>query len=250
MIVCSICRAPNHHLAVTCSACGSFLQARIDALDLFSTAWKIIERPSRALRSVAIATHKNYVFVLSALVGIVPGFFVLRLVHAGEHIRELFLILAGALSGGLVLGMVGVPMIAVLLTVAAKLTGTSIRFRNAYAVVSYSLLPMLYLAVIVLPIQIMTFGLYLFTIQPAAAALRPTSFILFSILEGAAAVWAIALLAIGVKVLTDSTYWRALAIVLMVLLIVAGGIWWGALQIVPPASHTTTASSTVISNGT
>ena len=68
-MLCPICQHENHHLAVVCVSCGSYLQTRVDNLDLFATAGKLIERPRQAFHAIAISRHKNYTILLATLSG-------------------------------------------------------------------------------------------------------------------------------------------------------------------------------------
>ena len=62
MITCSICGVQNDELAVLCSSCKSYLQSKVDSLNLFATIWQLIENPRAAFKKIVLARHKNYVF--------------------------------------------------------------------------------------------------------------------------------------------------------------------------------------------
>ena len=70
MIECRVCGAENGDLALTCGKCKSYLQAKVDTLDLFATAWGILESPARTFKRVVLAKRKNYVVLLSVFLGI------------------------------------------------------------------------------------------------------------------------------------------------------------------------------------
>ncbi len=70
MIPCTVCGEANDDLATVCTKCHSYLQAKVDTIDLFPTIWGLIERPGPTMKKIVLARHKNYVFVLLMLLGV------------------------------------------------------------------------------------------------------------------------------------------------------------------------------------
>ena len=222
MIVCPVCNSSNHHLAVVCTSCGSFLQRKVDNLDLFETSWTVLESPRRGFRSIAIAHHKNYVFALSSLAGIGFAFTYFWLVKAGDVMTDLIGLLAAGISSGIIVGPFIVLLFSLILKVLTIFGRTKVGYRNLYAVSSYSLLPVVISVFTLLPVELLTFGTFMFSRNPSPYLLKPVSYIVILSLDGMCALWTIVLLATGMKVLLDSGWKRAWAVAFISLLIFFG----------------------------
>lgn len=231
---CSLCHAVNDHLAVVCTSCGSFLQARIENLDLFLTAWRVLERPAQAFRTIAIARHKNYVVMISAFCGFAFTFFGFWLLKAGDHTDSLINFLGAGLAVGPAVGIAVMILVAMILYVVLRVSRTKARFRDVFAVGAYSLVPIALSVILILPIEIMTFGLYYFTTNPSPAMLKPVSYYLLSGLDAAFAIWSLWAFVIAVKVLADTTWWRAW-ITGGITLVLFGGLLYGTARLLLPS---------------
>src|SRR6059036_2490374 len=103
MITCSVCGQQNNELAVLCTSCQSYLQSKVENLNLFETIWQLIESPRSAFKRIVLAKHKNYVFVLSSLLGISMAFAMFWLKNLGPQFTNLPTLIG---SGG----FLGVPL--------------------------------------------------------------------------------------------------------------------------------------------
>jgi hypothetical protein len=230
MITCSICNTVNHHLAIVCSSCGGFLQNRIDNLDLFATSWKVIESPTKAFRTIAIAAHKNYVILLSCVAGIALTFFIFWLIKAGEYADSLLNVLVAGFVVGPLFGIVTVLLFSGIFLLFFKNSRCRIKFRNVFAVTAYALGPIVLSVIIFLPIEILTFGIYFFTSNPSPYFLKPVSYVVLIGFDGLCALWSIFLLFTGMKALLDLSWLKVIRMVLLSLLII-GGLFASLLQL-------------------
>ena len=222
MLNCSLCNTPNYHLAIVCSNCGSFLQRRVENLDLFTTMWSLIERPVGGFRTIALARHKNYALTLSAVGGIGLAFLFFWALKAGEFAENMLnLIVAGTLTGPLV-GVVIVGLLSLFVRGIANMSRAKVRLRDVFSVVAYALLPVVFTLFLVLPIELLTFGQFFFTRNPSPFLLKPFSYIVLIGLDGASVLWSLVLLCIGITVLLEGRWFRALSIVFLSLFLVAG----------------------------
>jgi hypothetical protein len=229
MILCPICNNNNHHLSVTCSSCGSYIQTTIDNLDLFSTAWDVIENPKKTFHKIAIAKHKNYGIALSAIAGIAIVFFIFWIIKAAEYTSSLLNFLLAGFVMGPVTGIFSVLIFSLLLIVIIKLSRERIVFRNAFAVVAYALVPVNISVIIILPIEIMTFGLFFFSSNPPPYQLKPVLYYLLLSLDCIFVIWSLLLIWIGVKKLTNRG-WLYSTVVFVLALSVYVGIVVGVIQ--------------------
>jgi hypothetical protein len=222
MITCTVCGVANHHLSISCSSCGSYLQRRIDNLDLFDTVWKVIESPKKAFHEIAIAQHKNYGIVLSGFAGIGFLFTIFWLLKVGETNAQLFSILvAGTLTGPFV-GWIIILLSSALTTVVIRIRGEKARFRNVFAVCAYALIPIVISVGTILPLEIMTYGRYLFTASPSPYLLHPTSWILICGLDTLCGAWTLILYFKGIKALLDVKWLKVIDIGVISLAVFAG----------------------------
>jgi hypothetical protein len=203
IIICPICAAQNHHLAVVCASCRSFIKPKVDNLDLFAVAWKVIESPRKAFYEIAISYHKNYALLLSAVAGFAFSFLALWMVKAGRQEGQLLPLLAVGIFFGPPLGIAIVLFHTILVKAASAITGTFISFRNVLAVCAYSLIPVIITAICILPIELLTFGVFLFDVSPSPYFLHPVSFVVLSGLDILCGVWTLVLYFKGLHVLTD-----------------------------------------------
>jgi hypothetical protein len=233
MITCNVCNTSNHHLAILCSSCGGYLQGRVDNLDLFATGWKIIESPLSAMRIVALARHKNYAAILSAIAGIALTFFIFWLYKLGDHAQTIVNVLGAGLVVGPIIGIIVVLLYSAVITLEIRVSRMQASFRNIFATVSYALVPLVLSVFLVLPIEVMTFGTYFFTSEPSPYLLKPASYILLLSLDGIFALWSIMLLFIGMKTLLDISWARTLNMTLLSLLMFGFGMKM-LLQVIIP----------------
>lgn len=233
MIVCAVCHTENSHLAITCKRCGGFLQARIENLDLFSVAWKVLERPRKAFHIVAVAQHKNYSLLLSGIAGVGIVFFLFWSIEAGEYSESLINLMAAGFASGPLIGLLIVWSYAVCMRLISVFSNVRISLWQLYAVTSYALVPVVASVVFVLPIELMTFGLYFFTKNPSPYLLKPLSYVIMLILDGGFALWAFILLLVGTKTLFNGGWWMTIVRVLIAVAIVVGSVVVVLVQVVP-----------------
>ena len=219
MIPCPVCNNQNHHLSVTCSTCGSYIQTTIDNLDLFTTAWNILEKPKKTFHRIAIAKHKNYGILLSAVAGIAIVYFVFWCIKAADYTQSLLNFLVAGFVMGPLTGIISVLIFSLLMMSIVKLSRVKIKFRSTFAVVAYSLVPIVISVIIILPIEIMTFGLFFFSSNPPPSELKPVSYFTLITLDGILGFWSLILILVGVKKITDKSWVYSLIISLIALLL-------------------------------
>ena len=227
MILCSVCHTENDQYATICKKCGGFLQNRIPNLDLFDVLWKIIETPRNAFRLIMRAEHKNYALFLYSLSGIAvtfAGFWHFRL---GTRFDNILLIILPAILLGIFIGIALCPIASLLQWGLSKMLGNKSSFRNSLGITSYSLLPIVLSLLFVLPIELLTFGMYFFTFNPPPITIKPISYMLLIGLDIALTVWAWILLIIGTAVGGQISLWKSILISALVYGLIAVGLLAG-----------------------
>ncbi len=211
-MICAVCHTENNHLTIVCTTCGGFLQTRIENLDLFATAWGIVEHPRKTFHTIAIANHKNYAVILSALSGIAIAFFIFWCVKAAEYTDSLLSIIAAGTITGPFIGVATVLACAALVKISSSFTRVKASYWQMYALTSYALVPVLASAIFILPIELMTFGAWFFAKNPSPFVIKPVSYVILTGLDALFALWSLALLAIGWKTLLKASWAQVILI--------------------------------------
>jgi len=206
---CPVCGAENDDFAVVCTSCKGYIQAKVDTLDLFQTIWGLIESPSATFRRIALAGTKNYVFVLTIAFGIALAYGLLWHGNYGVREPQLATILGIGLLGGPFLGGIAFFVLSRFLTMITPLGGRRVPPRNAFALLAYSISPVVLSLVFIFPIEIAVFGVYLFDANPPPIVLNPMAYIMLVGLDGIAAVWSAVLLWFGIRVMAGCNRWFA-----------------------------------------
>lgn len=223
---CRNCGAVNDVFATTCIECGAFLQNPIKTLDLFQTLGLIIIAPARAFRRIAIAEHKNYSFAIQIPLGIAYVFLGMAVRRGGMYHQTLLDVLLHIGIVGVATGIVLAFMGTLIFYASAKLFGSPIDYRDAFGLFAYSLVPLLGLTIVLLPVELLTFGMYLFTSNPPPRALNPESWYALRASELLFILWAILLLyragGVGLRL---SRLWTVAAVSLALTLYGALVLW-------------------------
>ena len=224
MIKCTVCLAENDDFAITCPSCKAFLQDRVPNLDLFDMGWRVLESPRRAFRTITLADHKNYALLLFTLFGIslsFAGFWYFRL---GTQFASLLDLMPAVVGAGIVLGLVASVFITGVYYAFAKLLGGASGFRGSLGVLGYCFMPVALSLFIVLPIELLTFGMFLFTSNPHPYAIKPVSYILLVGFDIVVASWSFVLAVLGTHVGHRISMRRSIAVVLATLGVFFGGL--------------------------
>jgi hypothetical protein len=209
MVICSICGKENDDLAVTCVSCRSFVQGKVDTLDLFSTIWGLMESPGRTFRRIAMARSKNYVVLLATLFGVYLAYTVLWFKHLGNQFQNLAIITGMGLAAGPVLGILFTLFAALLIVLVSRLFRGKGKYRNTLAVTAYATFPLAAVLVLVFPVKIAIFGIFLFGTNPPPAVINPPLYYALLGFDGLAALWTWVLLLRGIAVANQTGLLRA-----------------------------------------
>ncbi|MEX0602541.1 MAG: Yip1 family protein [Bacteroidota bacterium] len=227
MLKCPTCGRENDEFGLVCVGCKGFLQNRIPNLDLFETAWEILESPRSAFRRIALADRKNYVLVLFLLFGTALAVALSWYTRLGRHFDTLLDFLPVVSAGGIAIGGVLVVILPAGYHILARMMGGGGSYRASVGLLAYSAIPIILSLIFVLPIELLTFGMYLFTSNPHPYVIKPVSYIVLVSLDVLLAVWSMVLAGIGTSVVHRMGRWKS-AMLVMVLLAVLGSGFAGA----------------------
>jgi hypothetical protein len=200
MIACTVCGTQNDEFTVVCVSCKSFLQMKVDNLNLFETLWSLMEEPSAAFRRIALARHKNYVLLLSCLQGMAIVYLIIWLKSLGARFPNFVLLVGAGLVIGPLAGVLFMVVYSLIVHRVGRLLGGAGSYRNVRAATVYASVPIVYSLVLVFPIEIAVFGPYFFSDNPPALVINPVAYIVLLGFDAAAIVWSLALLMEGAAV--------------------------------------------------
>ena len=209
MISCAVCAHPNDDLDTICASCGSYIQDRVPNLDFFATLWSLVESPKEGFHKIIRAEHKNYVLLLMTFLGIGTSFGLLWARHAGDEFSNLiYLILLGFVIGLGIALPVGLSL-TIIVHWMLRLFGGKGKLKNTYGVLGWSLMPIMLSVSIVLPIELASIGLRLFSTNPSPMDVKPVVYIVLLGLDGFAALWTINLARVGFCVAHKISIWKS-----------------------------------------
>ncbi|HTY58728.1 MAG TPA: Yip1 family protein [Bacteroidota bacterium] len=217
MIACTVCGTQNDEFAVICASCKSFLQTKVDNLNLFETLWSLMESPRTAFRRIALARHKNYVILLSCLLGIALVYGVFWFKTLGARFPDFMLLVGAGVVAGPFVGILFTMLLSVIVHRVGRLLGGTGSYRNVRAATVYASVPIVYSLVLVFPVEIAIFGPYLFSDNPPPLVINPAAYIVLLGFDGAALLWSLALLVEGTIVVNGFS--RGKAVVLAAIIV-------------------------------
>lgn len=180
--------------------------------------WQVVESPKAAFHRIIVAEHKNYVLFQMLFLGIAASFSLLWARHAGNEFDNLlYLLLLGIVIGvGISLPVGG--MMAMSVHFLLKLFGGKGLMKNTYAVFGWSLTPILLSVSIVLPIELASIGLRLFSTNPSPMDVKPVVYVVLIFLDAFSVVWSIYLARVGLSIAHKISGWKSLEVVVSVCL--------------------------------
>jgi hypothetical protein len=232
MIKCSVCQLENDEFATICSGCRGFLQERVPHLYLFETIWGILHSPRRSFQRIVLAKRKNFSLLMFVLFGVCCSFGFLWFLKLGVFFENLPELLIWGVAFGIVGGMLGSPLLAFILHLTATILGGRSSYRVAYPVLSYSVIPIVLTLFLVLPIELLTFGMYLFTWNPDPYAIKPVSYVALIGFDVVMIGWSVGLLGMGTRIAYRIGWLKALLVAAITMISIVGMGYGAAVMLV------------------
>jgi len=203
-VTCSNCGGANPAYKLNCNKCGSYLRDRVVNIDLWKTFGLIIVSPAEGFTLIRNSEHKNFLLFLFLMLS-VKMFFnsaLISFVYYSTPNVTARMALGFAVSAGIFL--ISTLLFALSLKYIAKMLKTETRFWDNVSVYIYSFFPYLVGLILLLPLEYIIYGEYLFSTNPSWFALNNSFAYLFAGLEAAAFLWQLFLLYCAIKVQTNS----------------------------------------------
>ncbi|NOY06577.1 MAG: hypothetical protein GXO82_08120 [Chlorobi bacterium] len=186
-------------------------------LDLFHTAYMVIESPRRIFATIARSEQKNYVYLLFSLTGFGLAGLALWLARAGEHSTNFAFLLITLVWSGPLAGLVGFSLAAVIFKTFFRSPYDAITYRQAAALLAYALVPLAASVAFIFPVELAVFGKVLFSFDPSPYAYKPIAFLILAGLDALAALWSIALVLVAFRTVYGVPYPRLIGGMVMAL---------------------------------
>jgi Yip1 domain. len=203
-IKCPGCNTVNPSHQLNCTNCNSYLRGRVVNIDLWKTFAVLTYSPREAFTLIRDSEHKNFLLMLFIFIVLkmFPNSIFLSLAYYIEpDIFKHFLLAFGVVAGAfLALNF----LFAYMLKFIAKMNGIKIRFWDNISLFLYSFFPYLIGLIILLPLEYIVFGEYLFSRNPSWFVLNSSFAYLFIFLEASLLLWNGFLLFCAVKLQTNS----------------------------------------------
>lgn len=221
MITCPICNTKNLHLDVICKNCGSFLQQKIENINLFEVLWLLLENPKKGLRIVAIAKHKNYIIFLSAFIGISYTFKIFEVIRVYDFISKPLSIFLGGFILGTGLGFIILATLTYLSIILSKVFKlVKLKFKQIYSAYAFAGTPIIYILIFIFPLKIMNFGVHLFSNNPSAFIINPTVYWITEVLTYLCILYFLILLVISNLILFNLKIIKALILTFILIIFI------------------------------
>ena len=204
VVICPNCGTENPFYKYTCTSCKAYLRERVFNLDLWQLTGMLIESPVKAFNRVIQSEHKNFILLIVLLFSVkafIDSRFV-SILFSGENGLRISLLLTLLISAAA--GYIVIWIYTVILFLVNKVSGLKSRLRDNNAILIYSLIPYAFALVILFPIELITFGQYLFSDNPSPFMLKPTIAYTLLAFEGLFILWSMFLSVSGIYSLSRS----------------------------------------------
>ncbi len=172
IVECKNCQTKNSFYALTCSNCKAYLRDRVYNIDFGSLLLLLIDSPTAAFKKIVYAEHKNFIFIILLLSSI--QLFILS-IFTQLYFTNSTSLLENPFKGLIYFVILFASLIFVfslLVTYLHHLFGLSTRIKDNFAILIYSLLPLIAGVLIVFPVELIVFGKYLFDVNPGPFQLK------------------------------------------------------------------------------
>ena len=201
-VKCKSCGHENALFRLNCTECNNYLRARVWNINLWHNIRLLIESPTKAFQDIIWSEHKNFIvfiIIISAIKFMVDSFFLKMTAE------DTSFLLHGFFTDYLLV-LVELFVFLTFFTLAIwyinKTLMLETRIRDVFAIISYSFIPSIFALVFLFLVEIILFGGYLFSVNPAPTVIKPTLAYTLLGFEILVILWSVFLLAFGFYTLT------------------------------------------------
>ena len=196
-INCPQCGTENSRFAYECSQCGNFLRDKVANIDLFSTLAGLVDEPGDTFDKIIFSENKNFTSFFYVF-GLLKFFFLSYLVSYHFLALEIRHVL-------LVYGQLLLVLLVILLIPSFIFRNRGkLPWRDVAAAFSYSMAPVAVSSLLLIFLEFIIYGEFLFNRNPSPAEFKQFFGVLFIILESGFILWTMFLLGVLVSRLTKN----------------------------------------------
>lgn len=199
--ICGNCSHHNPLHLLNCEACNFLLHDKIVNINLFSTLSDLIDSPKSTFKTIIQSEHKNYISYLIVLIAskiFITGYIAAAQLELGAGFSPI------AYPIAIVLFAVIVLLFSYGITLYNKANNWKVRTIDTFSVLLYSMIPLLFGMLILLPLEFIVFGNRIFDTNPSPFIIKSSFAYIFTVLEAVILLWTIFLTGKAIHITTDS----------------------------------------------
>ncbi|PIW69922.1 MAG: hypothetical protein COW08_04580 [Ignavibacteriales bacterium CG12_big_fil_rev_8_21_14_0_65_30_8] len=201
-VICKSCNTENALFRLNCTKCNNYLRAKVWNINLWHDIRLLIETPTKGFTNIIWSEHKNFiVFILfiTSIKFMIDSFFLKMTTGENTFLDHNFFI-------SFLIILAETSVLILLFTFIIRIINRSFnvetRFKDILAIISYSLFPNIFALFSLFLVEIILFGGYLFSLNPAPVVIKPLLAYTLIAFESLVIFWCIFLLAFGFYTLT------------------------------------------------
>lgn len=186
---CKKCNHFNPAYTHICENCRSYLRERVVNIDLWKTILFIIEEPNKAFTQIIYSEHKNFIFFITFFISIKNLIFArfLSVPELGLNgVTSSFFI---SLILSILISLIVISANSFLLKLVFQKNNYLLRFKDIYALNTYSFTPFLFSLFLIFPVELIVLGGDIFSNNPYSFQIKPTISYLLIALESIMILW-------------------------------------------------------------
>ena len=188
-VTCPNCKSENQFYNSVCSRCKFYLRDKIYNIDLWTVISSLIDSPAKAFRTIIFSEHKNFIFFILFFVSIkylINARFI-SMVSVGEFQSTIGL----QYSYLIILGIIIIYffLFSFVYKLSGKLNEINIRFKDTFALLIYSQIPLLLGLIVLFPLELVILGDYLFSMNPTPFIIKGSIIYFFLAIEIGLVLW-------------------------------------------------------------
>lgn len=182
LVKCPRCGTENSRFAYECINCGNFLRDKVANIDLFATLSGLVDEPGVTFDRIIFSENKNFTSFFYVF-GLLKFFFLSYLISyhfLGLEVRNVLLIYSQFLL---------VLLVILLLPYVIFRNRRKLLWRDVAAALSYSMAPLAISSLLMIFLEFIIYGEFLFNRNPSLADFKQFFGVLFMIFESGFFIW-------------------------------------------------------------
>jgi len=192
-IICENCKHENVLYQSTCKECGHYLRSTVVNIDLWNTVWSLFEKPTKTIKKIIFAQHKNFLLFLLFFLS-VKTYLVFTVLHTafGENYKISFSILNGFYCA--IVSFITILLFVKVITIIFNTPNIITRYKDNLVLTVYSFVPTFLAMFILTPIEYGIFGIHWFDYNPSPFLIKEATAYILIIIEILMLLWSLFLL--------------------------------------------------------